>query len=1144
MLLSLFLVQAVHAAGGAVAPVLGSAGNFSILGETLISTAGATVIGNVGISPAAATFVQGFGLVACSGICQSTTSSLVTGGNVYAADFGAPTPNNMGVAIGNMLTAYNNAASSTYEGTPTATELGAGNIGGLILVPGVYKWSTGVIIPTSVTLNGMGNSNAVWVFQIAQGLDLGSGSNVILTDGAQAQNIYWQVGTQATLETTSNFSGTILAGTSIVINNGAQLHGRALAQAAVTLTGATGIVAAPTIAATPPPAPIGPTTITIISSNNPSTVGNAITFTANVFSNSGSIPNGEIITYMNGANTLGSGTTVSGLNSIIVSSLSIGTYSITAVYPGDSTFATSTSTSLSENVISSNTAPVTLPLTATISATPDVLTQFGGSLVAVSVSGGTPPYEYTEYSASPVSVFSVNTLNCKAAPYTYFIGPDVGYPSPGIDSNFSIWQVLSKSTTECIVITDANNDIYSVAKSVFVIPSTPSGSENIPAGVFYAIPITFTNYQNVSVAANTPLSVSFNAGEYVGYETSNLMNIEFFYQNGTIVPSWLEGNSLNENQSTNLYTSSNILYWIRSPSTDAFLPAYSTNVIYLGFAGNVVTSSNTLMDGITTGEAPQLSSGYADYDNGNQIFGYYDNFAGNALDGGWAANAMFSNFVTVDNGLQVTRDGFTVSTHDYLPLGNYTEALMELTSDNYGNGFVDGQVGYVQGANILNSGNCGFFGSTHNTLCADFGFSLGLGASNGQFAFYTSNSASQNTIGSLAFAANTYYVYGMGAMPGTSLFSFNGFSYVTNSSVIGNVPVPFQFSMANFQTSVLTVPWIRIRIAAPDAVMPTVTYGGVQLTSTTTTLISNGNPVTVGSSITFSTTVASSFGSVPNGELVTYMEGSNVIGTGTTLSGANSLAVSSLGIGTYSITVVYSGDANFAASASGSLPETVNAALPSGGGGGGSGGTIDAGGGGGTGLPQVKLSQNGACYTISDFAALDSESLQFSGMSYFVRLNFISPNATGVTVDNGTSYTLLPNALQTFAKTNITDYTIGFQNISYVGSFDLATVVACSTLIIPFVPANTTVKKPNGNVTSAGPEANPTVGSNSLAKTTVSGSDNLTHTSTTITAAPPSGVTSGLPSDLLIVSTVAVVAAVAGASYYGLRQRRRAKVEE
>jgi hypothetical protein len=158
-------------------------------------------------------------------------------GKVYAADYAPPTPTIMTTAVGDMQTAYTDAAGRT---TPAPiVNLGAGNIGGLTLAPGLYKWSTGVVIPTSVTLSG--GVNDVWIFQIAKDLTVSSGVTVVLSGGAQAKNIFWQVAGEVTLGTTSAFQGIILCKTLIAMNTGATLNGRALAQTAVTLI-ANGIV--------------------------------------------------------------------------------------------------------------------------------------------------------------------------------------------------------------------------------------------------------------------------------------------------------------------------------------------------------------------------------------------------------------------------------------------------------------------------------------------------------------------------------------------------------------------------------------------------------------------------------------------------------------------------------------------------------------------------------------------------------------------------------------------------------------------------------------------------------------------------------------------------------------------------------------
>ncbi len=240
-ILSGFPGQAVFAANPA-AVNLGSAGNYAVLSKTGISTTGSTsVAGDMGISPAAATYITGFGL-ALPAYGAFSTSPLVTG-KVYASDYAVPTPSNLTTAVLDMQNAYTDAMGRAAD----VTELGAGNIGGLTLAPGVYKWSTGLTIPTSVTLSG--GANDVWIFQVAQNLDISSATNVILSGGAQASNIFWAVAGQTTIGTTAVMNGNILDQTAIVLNTGARLNGRALAQSAVTLDASTVIV--PTVSATP-----------------------------------------------------------------------------------------------------------------------------------------------------------------------------------------------------------------------------------------------------------------------------------------------------------------------------------------------------------------------------------------------------------------------------------------------------------------------------------------------------------------------------------------------------------------------------------------------------------------------------------------------------------------------------------------------------------------------------------------------------------------------------------------------------------------------------------------------------------------------------------------------------------------------------
>jgi len=215
------------------APVdLGTAGNFAILTKAGITTTGLThITGNIGVSPIDSTAMTGFGLIMDSTNTFST-SGLVTG-NVYAANYATPTPANMTTAVSDMEIAYTDAAGRTL---PDATEVGAGDISGWTLFPGLYKWSTGVLI-TNVGVTLSGGPNDVWIFQIAQDLTVNNDAVVTLSPGVQAKNIFWQVGggTGVSLGTNTVFYGNILATKAIVIKNGATLLGRALAQTNVTL---------------------------------------------------------------------------------------------------------------------------------------------------------------------------------------------------------------------------------------------------------------------------------------------------------------------------------------------------------------------------------------------------------------------------------------------------------------------------------------------------------------------------------------------------------------------------------------------------------------------------------------------------------------------------------------------------------------------------------------------------------------------------------------------------------------------------------------------------------------------------------------------------------------------------------------------
>ena len=208
---------------------LGGVGAYAILAKSGISNVPTSAItGNIGVSPAQASAITGFDLSLSAGSSYATSAQVT--GNVYAPGYADPTPANLTTAIGAMEAAYTAAAGRT---NPDHTELYSGNLGGRTLAPGLYKWSTSVLIPTNVTLSG--GANDTWIFQIAGDLTQSAATSVILTGGALAQNVVWQVAGSVEIQSTAHMEGRVLGQTAIHLRTGASTNGALLAQTAVTL---------------------------------------------------------------------------------------------------------------------------------------------------------------------------------------------------------------------------------------------------------------------------------------------------------------------------------------------------------------------------------------------------------------------------------------------------------------------------------------------------------------------------------------------------------------------------------------------------------------------------------------------------------------------------------------------------------------------------------------------------------------------------------------------------------------------------------------------------------------------------------------------------------------------------------------------
>jgi len=205
---------------------LGLAGNYTILTKSGITNVPKSIIvGNLGCSPISSTALTGFSMTACN---QYSTSAQVNG-KIYAPNFQNPTPANLTTAILDMQNSYTNANLIV----PKFTELCGGDLSNRTLVASVYKWSNGIVINKDLTLHG--GANDTFILQIDKGLNLATGTKIILTGGLQAKNIFWIIAESVVLLANSHFEGTILAKTNITLGANASVNGRLLAQTSVTL---------------------------------------------------------------------------------------------------------------------------------------------------------------------------------------------------------------------------------------------------------------------------------------------------------------------------------------------------------------------------------------------------------------------------------------------------------------------------------------------------------------------------------------------------------------------------------------------------------------------------------------------------------------------------------------------------------------------------------------------------------------------------------------------------------------------------------------------------------------------------------------------------------------------------------------------
>jgi len=511
---------------------LGTAQSFGVLaGSTVTNTGSTTVTGNLGVSPGTA--VTGF------------PPGTVTGGTIHLGDAAAAQ------AQSDVTTAYN-----AIVGTACTVDLTGQNLGGLTLTPGVYCFSSSAFLTGTLTLNALGNPNALFIFKIGSTLVTASSSTVQVINPGSNCNVFWQVGSSATLGTGTTFVGNILALTSITLTTGANVSGRVLARnGAVTMDTNNVTICGPTSACpiiTVNPATLPNGVVGTPYSQTVSAVGGTAPYTFTV--SSGALPSGLTLNATTGvisgtpsvAGTFNFTITATDANScpgsrpysIVIAgapACPVITVNPATLPPGvigtaySQTISATGGTAPYTFTVSSGSLPNGLTLEATtgiISGTPTTAGQFSFTIKATDANScpGSRPYSIVipvvpncpfitvnpaTLPAAVIGTFYSQTISATGgtAPYTFTVSS--GALPPGLTLNATTGVISGTPTTAgqfsfTITATDANSCPGSRAYTIS-IPSAPNcpvisvSPATLPpgvVGVFYS--------QTVSASGGTP----------------------------------------------------------------------------------------------------------------------------------------------------------------------------------------------------------------------------------------------------------------------------------------------------------------------------------------------------------------------------------------------------------------------------------------------------------------------------------------------------------------------------------------------------------------------------------------------------------------------------------------------------------------
>ncbi|HBI25381.1 TPA: hypothetical protein DDX30_01165 [Candidatus Wolfebacteria bacterium] len=656
-------------------------------------------------------------------------------------------------------------------------------------------------------------------------------------------------------------------------------------------------------------------TITLDSSLNPSTYGDLVTFTATTTSGVGT-PSGTV-TFKNGGVAFATSTLTDGVATVATSTLTVGAHSITATYNGDATFNASTSAAVSQTV---NKANITITLGSSLNPSTygDLVTFTATTTSGAGTPSGTVTFKdgvtnlATSTLTGGVATFAVSALTVGAHSITAVYNGDATFNA---STSAAVSQTVNKANITITLASSLNPSTYGDSVT---FTATTTATAGTPSGT-----VTFFD-------GATPLATSTLTGGVATLATSSLNvathSITAVYNGDT---NFNASTSAAVSQTVNKANITITLGSSLNPSTYGNLVTFTATTTS---SVSTPTGTATFFDGATPLATSTLTSGVATFATSVLTIGAHSIIA--VYNGDTNFNASTSAAVSQT----VNKANITITLGSSLNPSTYGDSVTFIATTTSGVGTPSGTVTFFNGATPLATSTLSSGVATFLTDALTVGAHSITATYNGDATFNASTSAA---VSQTVNKANITITLASSLNPSTYGDSVTFTATTTATAGTPSGTVTFKNGGVAFATSTLTggVAIVATSTLTVGAHSITATYNGdtnfnvstsaavaqtVNKADITITLDSSLNPSTYGDAVTFTATTTSSVGT-PSGT-VTFFNGATPLATSTLTGGVATLATSSLTVGVHSITAVYNGDANFNASTSAAVAQTVNKA--------------------------------------------------------------------------------------------------------------------------------------------------------------------------------------------------------------------------